>query len=80
MLAATTPLKWPDDGEIDIMEHVGFDQGRIHGTVHCKKYNHTIFPLKLFFLPVFCGLGACGGPAKKNFLQKLILKKKRLNQ
>lgn len=42
MLAATNPLKWPDDGEIDIMEHVGFDPGRIHGTIHCKDYNHTI--------------------------------------
>ena len=39
MLGSTTPLKWPDDGEIDIMEHVGFDQGVIHGTIHCKKYN-----------------------------------------
>lgn len=34
--------KWPDDGEIDIMEHVGFHQGYIHGTIHCKKYNHSI--------------------------------------
>lgn len=42
MLGSTTPLRWPDDGEIDIMEHVGFDQGRIHGSVHCKKYNHVI--------------------------------------
>ena len=42
MLASITPLKWPDDGEIDIMEHVGFDQGVIHGTIHCKKYNHVI--------------------------------------
>jgi beta-glucanase (GH16 family) len=42
MLAATTQLKWPDDGEIDIMEHVGFDQGVIHGTIHCKKYNHVL--------------------------------------
>lgn len=42
MLGANDPLKWPDDGEIDIMEHVGYDQGRIHGTVHCKKYNHVI--------------------------------------
>ena len=33
---------WPDDGEIDIMEHVGFNQGTVHGTIHCKKYNHTI--------------------------------------
>jgi beta-glucanase (GH16 family) len=42
MLGSTTPLKWPDDGEIDIMEHVGFNQGFIHGSVHTKKYNHTI--------------------------------------
>src|SRR5687767_13536029 len=34
MLASTTPLKWPDDGEIDIMEHVGYNQGYIHGSVH----------------------------------------------
>lgn len=42
MLGATTPLNWPDDGEIDIMEHVGFDEGTIHGSVHCKKYYHSI--------------------------------------
>jgi beta-glucanase (GH16 family) len=42
MLGSTTPLKWPDDGEIDIMEHVGFDQGRIHASIHCKKYHHSI--------------------------------------
>ena len=42
MLASTTPLRWPDDGEIDIMEHVGFDQGKIHASIHCKKYNHII--------------------------------------
>jgi len=42
MLGSTTPLHWPDDGEIDIMEHVGFNQGFIHGSVHTKKYNHVI--------------------------------------
>jgi beta-glucanase (GH16 family) len=42
MLGSTTPLRWPDDGEIDIMEHVGFHQGFIHGSVHCKKYYHSI--------------------------------------
>lgn len=41
MLASTTPLAWPDDGEIDIMEHVGYDHGKIHGSVHTKKYNHV---------------------------------------
>jgi len=34
--------RWPDDGEIDIMEHVGFNQGYVHGTIHCKKYYHVI--------------------------------------
>ncbi|MEO8399820.1 MAG: glycoside hydrolase family 16 protein, partial [Ignavibacteriaceae bacterium] len=29
---------WPDNGEIDIMEHVGFDPGIIHGSIHCNKY------------------------------------------
>ncbi len=42
MLGSTTPLKWPDDGEIDIMEHVGFDPGKIHASIHCKKYYHSI--------------------------------------
>lgn len=32
---------WPDDGEIDIMEHVGFDEGVVHGTVHTGGYNHV---------------------------------------
>lgn len=42
MLGSTEPLKWPDDGEIDIMEHVGFNQGQVHASVHCKKYYHSI--------------------------------------
>ncbi|UFH51844.1 glycoside hydrolase family 16 protein [Spirosoma sp. KNUC1025] len=32
---------WPKGGEIDIMEHVGFDEGVVHGTVHTEAYNHT---------------------------------------
>ncbi len=31
---------WPRSGEIDIMEHVGYNQGRIHGTIHTAAYNH----------------------------------------
>lgn len=31
---------WPQSGEIDIMEHVGYDQGNIHGTVHTTAFNH----------------------------------------
>ncbi len=42
MVASKDNRKWPDDGEIDIMEHVGFDPGVIHGTVHTKAYYHSI--------------------------------------
>lgn len=31
---------WPASGEIDIMEHVGFDPGIVHGTIHTEAYNH----------------------------------------
>ena len=29
---------WPNSGEIDIMEHVGYDMNRVHGTVHTKAF------------------------------------------
>lgn len=45
-LAAKDTMKWPDDGEIDIMEHVGYHHGYIHGSIHCKKYNHVIHTQK----------------------------------
>jgi len=32
---------WPLCGEIDIMEHVGYDPGKIHGTLHSEAFNHT---------------------------------------
>jgi beta-glucanase (GH16 family) len=31
---------WPESGEIDIMEHVGFSRDSIFGTVHTSAYNH----------------------------------------
>lgn len=31
---------WPRSGEIDIMEHVGYDPGIVHGTVHTDAFNH----------------------------------------
>ncbi len=31
---------WPRSGEIDIMEHVGFEPDFIYGTVHTAAYNH----------------------------------------
>jgi beta-glucanase (GH16 family) len=52
MLGSKTPLKWPDDGELDIMEHVGYDHGRVHSSVHCKTYNHVIGTQKTAFTMV----------------------------
>lgn len=33
---------WPKCGEIDIMEHVGFDPDTVFSTVHTEKFNHMI--------------------------------------
>jgi beta-glucanase (GH16 family) len=33
---------WPKCGEIDIMEHVGFDPDTVFSTVHTGKFNHMI--------------------------------------
>jgi beta-glucanase (GH16 family) len=33
---------WPASGEIDIMEYVGYDTGKIYGTIHTKAYNHML--------------------------------------
>ncbi len=33
---------WPDSGEIDIMEYVGYDPDEIHGTIHTGAYNHSL--------------------------------------
>ena len=33
---------WPKSGEIDIMEHVGFDPDTVHATVHTQSFNHSI--------------------------------------
>ncbi len=43
---------WPANGEIDIMEHVGFDPGKVHGTVHTEAFNHKIGTQKGGFLMV----------------------------
>lgn len=34
-------VKWPDCGEIDIMEHVGYMENIIHSTVHTEAFNHV---------------------------------------
>lgn len=33
---------WPKSGEIDIMEHVGYEPDSIYGTVHTQAFNHMI--------------------------------------
>lgn len=33
---------WPNGGEIDIMEQVGFDPQVVHASVHTKAYHHSI--------------------------------------
>lgn len=33
---------WPESGEIDIMEHVGYLPDSVFGTVHTEAYNHVI--------------------------------------
>lgn len=33
---------WPKSGEIDIMEHVGYDPNKIHVSIHTEAFNHSI--------------------------------------
>ncbi|MBS1741432.1 MAG: glycoside hydrolase family 16 protein [Bacteroidetes bacterium] len=33
---------WPNSGEIDIMEHVGYDPNVVHFSIHTQNYNWTI--------------------------------------
>jgi beta-glucanase (GH16 family) len=32
---------WPECGEIDMMEHVGYDPDKIHANIHTAAYNHV---------------------------------------
>lgn len=41
MPAGDTYGEWPKSGEIDIMEHVGYEPNAIHYAIHSEKYNHT---------------------------------------
>jgi len=40
-LPSDPDVKWPNGGEIDIMEHVGYEPGVIHHSVHTKKFNYS---------------------------------------
>ncbi len=42
MLPEADGIRWPDGGEIDIMEHVGFVPGELNQTVHTKALNHVL--------------------------------------
>jgi beta-glucanase (GH16 family) len=33
---------WPDNGEIDIMEHVGWKPDTVHAAIHTRAYHHSI--------------------------------------
>lgn len=35
-------VDWPECGEIDIMEHVGFKKDSVFGSVHTKSFNHVL--------------------------------------
>jgi beta-glucanase (GH16 family) len=41
MLPSNQSVKWPAGGEIDIMEHVGFDPGVIHHSIHTSAFNFS---------------------------------------
>ncbi|EGF93557.1 beta-glucanase [Asticcacaulis biprosthecium C19] len=41
-LPAAPYTNWPDDGEIDIMEYVGWNPGKVYQSVHTKAYYHVL--------------------------------------
>jgi beta-glucanase (GH16 family) len=49
---------WPDNGEIDIMEHVGYDPTVVHGSIHTKAFNHGINTQKTSVITVPTALSA----------------------
>ncbi len=42
LLGDTKKYGWPECGEIDLMENVGFDPQKIHFTTHTGAFNHVI--------------------------------------
>ena len=56
MLPEDPTVAWPNGGEIDIMEHVGFDPGVLHQTIITKAFNYDsgTQQTKAFPLPDAC--------------------------
>jgi beta-glucanase (GH16 family) len=56
LLPEDSSVKWPDGGEIDIMEHVGFEPGKVHQTIHTAAANFSSGTqlTKSFDLPTAC--------------------------
>jgi len=56
MLPEDFSVKWPEGGEIDIMEHVGFEPGKVHQTIHTAAANFSSGTqlTKSFDLPTAC--------------------------
>jgi len=46
---------WPNSGEIDVMEHVGWDPGIVHATTHCYNFQAAMGTLMTGFtiVPTF---------------------------
>ncbi len=42
MLGAGPGQRWPEEGEIDLMENVGWDPLKLHFTVHTGAFNHVL--------------------------------------
>jgi beta-glucanase (GH16 family) len=49
---------WPKSGEIDIMEHVGYDPNKVHFSVHTESYNHSIGTQKTATKTIETAIGA----------------------
>lgn len=58
LLPADPDRTWPDSGEIDVMEHVGYDPGVIHQSIHTRAYNHIIKTQKTAVFPLADACGA----------------------
>ncbi len=56
MLPEDLDVEWPAGGEIDIMEHVGLDPGKVHQTIHtaASNFSNGTQLTKSFDLPDAC--------------------------